>query len=104
MVTLFVHLYHYLLSCQNDDILYDLIIDAAGQQVVVAQAKILGDVQGQMLHNVPLGSDKVKVSISVPLIPYAAIPFPLEEIWNVEQAVGTYIAWPRQHVRKPSKV
>jgi hypothetical protein len=80
-----------------------LIINDVGRPVV-AKAKVYGGNHEQMLHNMPLGADNVKVSIYVPIVPDAAIPCPHEDITRVADAVGTFIAWPRRLVRKSSEV
>ena len=70
----------------------------------MAKAKAYGGDNGQMLHNMPIGADNVKVSICVPIVPNAAIPFPLDDIAYVSDAVGAFIAWPRRLVIKSSEV
>ena len=80
-----------------------MIIDVDGRPVVAKAEAYSGD-HGQMLHNMPLGADNVKVSIYVPIVPDAAVPFPLEDIAYVSDAVGAFIAWPRRLVRKSSEV
>jgi hypothetical protein len=80
-----------------------LIIDVDGCPVV-AKANVYDVGHGQMLHNKPIGADNVKVSICVPIVPNAAIPFPLEDIAYVSDAVGTFIAWPKRLVIKSSEV
>ena len=57
-----------------------------------------------MLHNMPIGADNVNVSIYVPIVLDAAIPFPFEDIASVADAVGTFIAWPKRLVRQSSEV
>ncbi|XP_061987927.1 uncharacterized protein LOC133706413 isoform X2 [Rosa rugosa] len=50
----------------------------------------------QTVHGHPLGEGNVRVSIIRPLVPEAKLPFPVnDEIVSVKDAVGTYIAWPR---------
>ncbi|XP_062002246.1 uncharacterized protein LOC133720074 isoform X3 [Rosa rugosa] len=50
----------------------------------------------QTVHGHPLGEGNVRVSIIRPLVPEAKLPFPVnDEIVFVKDAVGTYIAWPR---------
>ena len=80
-----------------------MIIDVAGRPVV-AKAKVYGGNHAQMLHNMPLGADNVKVSIYAPIVLDAAIPFPFEDIACVAIVVGTFIAWPRRLVRKSPEV
>ena len=80
-----------------------MLIDIAGRPVVT-KAKVYGGNHAQMLHNMPLGADNVKVSIYVPIVSDAAIPFPLEDIARVADAVGTFIAWPKRLIIKSSEV
>ena len=62
---------------------------------VVAYATI--DTANNVLHGKPLVKENARVSITRVIQGSAKIPFPIEdEIMTVEQAMGTYIAWPRQ--------
>lgn len=66
---------------------------------VVAYATMETDVPSgnQILHGVPVAKENARVSITRVIQGSAAIPFPIQdEITTVEQAVGTYIAWPRE--------
>lgn len=50
----------------------------------------------QTIHGVRLGEENARVSITRVIQSDATIPFPIgEEIVNVQQAMGTFIAWPR---------
>ena len=62
---------------------------------VVAYATV--DTASNVLHGKPLVKENARVSITRVIQGSAKIPFPIEdEIMTVEQALGTYIAWPRQ--------
>lgn len=61
---------------------------------IVAYATV--DTKCQVLHGKQLEKENVRVSITRVLQGSEKIPFPIQdEIVTVEQAVGTYIAWPR---------
>ncbi|XP_074347013.1 uncharacterized protein LOC141685832 [Apium graveolens] len=65
---------------------------------VVAYAIIGNDVLGgeKILHGLPLAKENARVSITRVVSGSAAIPVPVgDEIKTVNEAVGTYIAWPR---------
>lgn len=50
----------------------------------------------QTIHGVRLDEKNTRVSITQVIQGHAKIPFPIgDEILTVEQAIGTYIAWPR---------
>lgn len=69
---------------------------------VVVYATI--DVESNVLHGKPLSKENARVSITRVIQGAAQIPYPInDEIINVEQAVGTYIAWPRNLTRKVKK-
>ena len=58
--------------------------------------------ENQTLHGVALEEGNVRVSILRPLDPQAKVPFPVnDEIVTVKDAVGTYIAWPRDLILGP---
>ncbi|KAL1815159.1 hypothetical protein ACET3Z_017733 [Daucus carota] len=66
---------------------------------VVAHATV--DMVSTVLHGKPIGEDNARVSITHVIQGAAHIPFPIEdEITTVEQAVGTFIAWPRNLLRE----
>lgn len=61
---------------------------------VVAYATI--DTVSDVLHGKPLPKENARVSITRVIQGAVEIPFPIgDEIVTVEQALGTYIAWPR---------
>lgn len=66
---------------------------------IVAIASIVEvdiECSNQTIHCVPLGDKNVRVSILRPLVPEAKLPFPIkDDIVTVKDAVGTFIAWPR---------
>ena len=49
-----------------------------------------------MLHNRPLPSGQVKVSVATPTkgANDVKLPFPTEEVLTVQNAIGSFIAWP----------
>lgn len=61
---------------------------------IVAHAAV--DTKSQILHGKPLTKENARVSITRVIQGSEKIPFPIQdEIITVEQAVGTYIAWPK---------
>nr|XP_017233097.1 PREDICTED: uncharacterized protein LOC108207150 [Daucus carota subsp. sativus] len=77
--------------------LWELSIETPNN--VVAHATV--DMDCTVLHGKPIGKDNARVSITHVIQGAAQIPFPIEdEITTVEQAVGTFIAWPRNHLRE----
>lgn len=66
---------------------------------IVAIASIVEvdiECSNQTIHGTPLGQENVRVSILRPLVPKAKLPFPIkDDIVTVQDAVGTFIAWPR---------
>ena len=54
------------------------------------------DTISDVLHGKPLEKENARVSITHVIQGTAKIPFPIgDEIMTVEQACGTFIAWPR---------
>lgn len=71
---------------------WELAIDSPSN--VVAYATV--DTTTDVLHGKPLEKDNARVSITRVIQGSVKIPFPIQdEIVTVEQAVGTYIAWPK---------
>ncbi|KAK7243876.1 hypothetical protein RIF29_38689 [Crotalaria pallida] len=63
------------------------------------------NLQGTMLHNSPLPENHVKVTIDVPLIGNAPLPIPIDDdISKINNATGTFVAWPTQQVFVYAKV
>ena len=59
------------------------------------------DATCKVLHGIPLSEDNARVSITRAIQGSAKIPFPIQdEITTVEEAVGTFIAWPRDLILK----
>ncbi|XP_063941381.1 uncharacterized protein LOC108198271 [Daucus carota subsp. sativus] len=77
---------------ENEGILWELAIGTPTN--IVAHATV--DFVTAVLHGKPLGGDNVRVSITRVIQGAAEIPFPIDdEIITVDQAVGTFIAWPK---------
>ena len=82
---------------ENEGILWELAIGTPTN--IVAHATV--DFVTAVLHGKPLGGDNVRVSITRVIQGAAKIPFPIDdEIITVDQAVGTFIAWPRNMLRE----
>ena len=52
-----------------------------------------------MLHNVPLSSNLMKVTVEKVLYGDLAVPVPTSEVTIVAEALHTFVAWPRHLVR-----
>ena len=52
-----------------------------------------------MLHNVPLPSNFIKVTVEKVLYGDVVVPMPTSEVTIVAEALHTFIAWPRHLVR-----
>jgi len=52
-----------------------------------------------ILHNVPLPSNFMKVTVEKVLYGHLAVPVPTSEVAIVAEALHTFIAWPRHLVR-----
>ena len=82
---------------ENEGILWELAIGTPTN--IVAHATV--DFVTAVLHGKPLGGDNVRVSITHVIQGAAEIPFPIDdEIITVDQAVGTFITWPRNMLRE----
>ncbi|PRQ54700.1 putative Ulp1 protease family catalytic domain, transposase, Tnp1/En/Spm [Rosa chinensis] len=63
----------------------------------------------QVCHGYPLGDSNLRVSVSVAIEENALVPFPVgDEIRTVRQAIGSWVAWPKElvimsSVKKPEK-
>ena len=58
----------------------------------------------QLLHGRPFREDCYIVSIMLPLDNSTPLPFPLEDMSTVGEAVDTYVPWPRRLVILHSQV
>jgi hypothetical protein len=57
----------------------------------------------QTIHGVPLGEENVRVSVIRTIIHDAKLPFPInDEIITVRDAIGTYVAWPKNLIVPPA--
>ncbi|KAL6146110.1 hypothetical protein ACLB2K_056793 [Fragaria x ananassa] len=69
---------------------------------IVAIAKVIdvgGESSNQLLHGVPLGENNVRVSVIRAIKGDALVPIPVrDEILTVDDAVGSYVAWPKDLV------
>lgn len=80
---------------------YELAIDSTLN--IVAYATV--DTKADVVHGKAIEEENARVSITRAIQGSAKIPFPIkDEIETVEQAVGTYISWPRHLIieLKPS--
>lgn len=69
---------------------------------IVAHATV--DTKSQILHGKPLTKENARVSITRVIQGSEKIPFPIQdEIITVEQAIGTYIAWPKDLITELKK-
>ena len=73
----------------------DLTIEINGVIIIIAHERAYntnGD--NQIVHNQPLASDNVKVSIIKSLNINAYLSYPNDEITTIGDVVGSFIAWP----------
>ncbi|GMN45012.1 hypothetical protein TIFTF001_014204 [Ficus carica] len=81
-------------ECQR--FLTDLI---NGGNVLVAIGRAYMDcVLTDTVHGIPLGEGNVRVTISVPKLKRALLPIPTNEAIYIEEAVGGFVAWPKNLV------
>ncbi|PRQ18019.1 putative transposase, Ptta/En/Spm, plant, transposase, Tnp1/En/Spm [Rosa chinensis] len=73
---------------------------------VVAVATIVEvnkECKSQLIHGVPLGEGNMRVSILLSVVDSALLPFPIkDEILTVRDAIGTYVAWPKDLIIFPT--
>ncbi|GMN58632.1 hypothetical protein TIFTF001_027735 [Ficus carica] len=50
------------------------------------------------IHGIPLGEEKVRVTITVPKLKGALLPIPTSKATYIEEAVGGFVAWPKRLV------
>jgi hypothetical protein len=70
-----------------------------GGEVLVAIGRAYMDcVPTDTVHGIPLGEGNVRVTISVPKLKRALLPIPTHEATYIEEAVGSFVAWPKKLV------
>ncbi|KAH1188284.1 hypothetical protein GmHk_U059738 [Glycine max] len=79
--------------------------DLMGLFVVVGQNTMLAGLgkvfeNSSTIHNVRYENDVVKVQVVRTYMPHAEVPIPTSEVHYLEQAVGTFVAWPTHLVRE----
>ena len=53
----------------------------------------------EKIHNVSLGEQNVRVSITKPILSNVALPIPVgDEMTQVKDAIGSIVAWPKDFV------
>lgn len=83
----------------NDEGDYHWELTIGSSSNVVAYATV--DMESDVVHGKPLGKKNARVSITRVMNGDAPIPYPInDEILTVQQAVGTYIAWPKSNILK----
>ncbi|PRQ45734.1 putative transposase, Tnp1/En/Spm [Rosa chinensis] len=74
---------------------------------VVAVATIIegnGECNNELIHGIPLGEGNIRVSIVRSIVDEALLPFPIkDEILTVRDAIGTYVAWPKDLIIFPTE-
>lgn len=60
--------------------------------------------KGILLHNRELPFEHLKVSVDKVLKPDAKVPIPNEDVELVKDALGTFLAWPRDYVTQDMDV
>ena len=67
--------------------------------IVATDTSMKTDDPDQLCHGYPLGEQNVRVSIEKAKQEYAKVPFPVgDDIKTVRQAMGSWIAWPKNLV------
>ena len=73
----------------------DLAIEVNAMTIVVARGRAYNtNDDNQVIHGYTLRSDNIKVSIIEPLNINTYLPYPIEEMITVGDAVSSFIAWP----------
>jgi hypothetical protein len=70
---------------------------------LVGKGKVFNDTFGEeiYIHTIPLSPDHVKVGVDIVLETDCPLPLPIEEedMYNIEDALGTCVAWPRNLIK-----
>ncbi|XP_062019039.1 uncharacterized protein LOC133735656 [Rosa rugosa] len=86
-------------ECQAQQIGKEYELASGSIDNVVAVATIIegnGECNSQLIHGIPLGEGNIRVSIVRSIVDEALLPFPIkDEILTVRDAIGTYVAWPK---------
>ncbi|GMN57838.1 hypothetical protein TIFTF001_026942 [Ficus carica] len=70
-----------------------------GGDVLVAIGRAYMDcVPTDTVHEIPLGEENVRVTITVPKLNRALLPIPTNEATSIEEVVGGFVAWPKSLV------
>ncbi|KAL6566735.1 hypothetical protein OROMI_015139 [Orobanche minor] len=59
----------------------------------------LSDQQGQTIHGVPLQDDCYRVSVDEVVKGAAFLPYEADDMRTVEDALGSFVAWPKKHIK-----
>ncbi|KAL0729711.1 hypothetical protein Bca4012_025804 [Brassica carinata] len=73
-------------------------MSVGGKNQVVSEGRCGSDNPMDSVHFVPLGPDAVKVWVDVVKVILAEVWHPSSEIECLSDAIGTYIAWPKEKV------
>ena len=81
----------------NSSAEFALAVDSVDNVVAFGTiSEINVDATNQTIHGVPLGKENARVSITKAVVPDALLPIPVKgEIMTVQDALGTFVAWPR---------
>lgn len=74
---------------------------AIGNKTNIVAEGIVFDRNGpnEKIHNIALGENNVRVSISKVISSSAILPIPVpSEMYFVKEAIGSYVAWPKELV------
>ena len=74
------------------------LIDLDRKGEIVAEGRVSSFDPKVLVHFVPLGINAVKVWVDVANAPNARLWRPTSDLQNIEDAVGTTIAWPADKV------
>lgn len=74
------------------------LIDLDRNGEIVAEGRVSSIDPAVLVHFVPLGANAVKVWVDVAYAPDARLWRPTSHLQNIEDAIGTVIAWPAEKV------
>ena len=74
------------------------LLDLDKKEKIVAEGRVSSVDPTILVHFVPLGTNAVRVWVDVPIAPNARLWRPTSDLQNIEDAVGTTIAWPADKI------
>lgn len=74
------------------------LLDWSGTDEIVAEGCFISSDPKELVNQVPLGENAMKVLVDIPTKPNAFLFRPLVGICRMEEAKGKFIAWPADRV------